>query len=138
VIGQSEQGRDRAEGQSGAHHQRRIHPLAAAKIEYPRERQDAHELRRHLHGAVYRGIDLDSISHVELQNERAISVTGSDVFDLGGISSGHDSPVAAIENHFSQLAAKAGRAAGDEPHFLVSHVEISEQILVHNDPLFNS
>src|SRR5208282_2634517 len=48
VVGETEECGDRAEGEAGRHHERRVHPLPPLEAEDAGERQDADELRRHL------------------------------------------------------------------------------------------
>ena len=72
-------------------------------------------------GALRRCVDLDWIRYVQLEDQCAILSTLDDVFRFGGIARGDDGRVTSIENHLGQLAAEAGRAAGDEPNFVVLH-----------------
>ena len=84
-------------------------------------------------GAGRGGLDLNRVGHVQLQNESTILSALGNVFNFRGIAGSDDGAIATIENHFGDLAAEAGGAAGDEPYFfsfessfsLTSHLFLS-------------
>jgi hypothetical protein len=63
--------------------------------------------------------DLGGLGHIERQDERVALMARRQIGDVLGISRGDDDPVAAIQRIARELAAKAGRAARDEPNRLV-------------------